>query len=168
MSADTKTTKTQPKKPGGNGIKWDYPSPFLVHVTVKPDYIDEFQHTNNVVYLTWMAKAAWEHSKALGLDFEAYQKVGKGMVVRAHEMEYLAPSHDGEEITIATWITGNDKRLRLRRRFQMVNQKIGKTLLRGRSDFVCIDIASGRASRMPDAFINTYALTATEPADQQP
>lgn len=147
------------------GTKWDYPSPFTINVTVKPDYIDEFQHTNNVVYLTWMAKAAWEHSKALGLDFAAYQSVGKGMVVRAHEMEYLGPSHEGDEVAIATWITGNDGKLRLRRRFQMVNAKTGKTLLRGRSDFVCIDIASGRATRMPDEFIKAYALTADEPKD---
>jgi acyl-CoA thioester hydrolase len=112
-----------------------------------------------------MAKVAWEHSKVLGFDFEAYAKIGKGMVVRAHEMEYLGASHEGETITIATWITGNDAKLRLRRRFQMVNATTGKTLLRGRTDFVCIDIKSGRASRMPEAFIKAYALTANEPND---
>ncbi len=145
---------------------WDYPDPFIVTVTVKPDYIDDFQHTNNVVYLTWMAKVAWEHSKALGLDFEAYAKIGKGMVVRAHEMEYLGPSHEGEKIDIATWITGNDGKLRLRRRFQMVNAETGKTLLRGRSDFVCIDIKSGKPKRMPQGFVDAYALTADVPLDQ--
>ena len=146
-------------------IVWDYPDPFLVDIVVKPDYIDDFQHTNNVVYLTWMAKVAWEHSKVLGFDFNAYEKIGKGMVVRAHEMEYLAPSHEGETITVATWITGNDKKLRLRRRFQMVNAATSKTLLRGRTDFVCIDIKSGRPTRMPEAFIKAYALTANEPKD---
>jgi acyl-CoA thioester hydrolase len=147
-------------------VTWDYPNPFIVDVVVKPDYIDDFQHTNNVVYLTWMAKVAWDHSQALGLDFDAYAKIGKGMVVRAHEMEYLASSHEGDKIAIATWITGNDGKLRLRRRFQMVNTATGKTLLRGRSDFVCIDIQSGRPTRMPKDFIESYALTATEPKDQ--
>jgi len=146
-------------------IAWDYPDPFLVDIVVKSDYIDDFQHTNNVVYLTWMAKVAWEHSKVLGFDFEAYTEIGKGMVVRAHEMEYLAPSHEGETVKVATWITGNDAKLRLRRRFQMVNAATGKTLLRGRTDFVCIDIKSGRPTRMPEAFINAYALTANEPKD---
>ncbi|MCE8000785.1 MAG: acyl-CoA thioesterase [Rhodobiaceae bacterium] len=145
---------------------WDHPDPFIVSVTVKPDYIDDFQHTNNVVYLTWMAKAAWEHSQALGLDFDAYAKIGKGMVVRAHEMEYLGPSHEGETVDIATWITGNDGKLRLRRRFQMVNAETGKTLLRGRSDFVCIDIQSGKPKRMPQSFVDAYALTANVPQDQ--
>lgn len=154
---------TEKKMPTGI---WDHPNPFIVSVTVKPDYIDDFQHTNNVVYLTWMAKVAWEHSKALGLDFDAYAKIGKGMVVRAHEMEYLGPSHEGEKIDIATWITGNDGKLRLRRRFQMVNAETGKTLLRGRSDFVCIDIKSGKPKRMPQNFIDAYALTADVPQDQ--
>jgi len=152
------------KKP--SALIWDYPNPFTVEIKVKPDYIDDFQHTNNVVYLTWMAKVAWDHSQALGLDFTAYAKIGKGMVVRAHEMEYLSPSHEGDTVTVATWITGNDGKLRLRRRFQMVNEKTGKTLLRGRSDFVCIDIKSGRASRMPQAFITSYALTANDPKDR--
>ncbi|MDF1686511.1 MAG: acyl-CoA thioester hydrolase [Parvibaculaceae bacterium] len=147
-------------------IDWDYPNPFIVEVSVKPQHIDEFQHTNNVVYLTWMAHAAWRHSIELGLDFEAYKKFGKGMVVRHHDMDYVAPSFLDETIWIATWITQNDKRLRLRRRFQMVNAHTGKTLLRGSSDFVCINIDSGKATRMPKEFINAYALTADVPTDQ--
>lgn len=147
------------------GIVWDFPSPFIHETRVEKQHIDDFQHTNNVVYLTWMAKTAWEHSKALGLDFAAYAKVNRGMVVRRHELEYLAASREGERVLIGTWITGNDGRLRLRRRFQMVNADTGATLLRGLSDFVCINIETGRATRMPPEFVSTYALTATVEGD---
>ncbi|MBA4209542.1 MAG: acyl-CoA thioesterase [Parvibaculum sp.] len=146
-------------------IAWDHPFPFIHEVRVEPQHIDDFQHTNNVVYLTWMAKTAWEHSKALGLDFAAYAKVNRGMVVRRHELEYLAASREGERVAIGTWITGNDGKLRLRRRFQMVNADTGVTLLRGLSDFVCINIETGRATRMPAEFAAAYALTATVPGD---
>ncbi|MFN4353937.1 acyl-CoA thioesterase [Parvibaculum sp.] len=146
-------------------IVWDYPSPFIHETRVEKQHIDDFQHTNNVVYLTWMAKTAWEHSKALGLDFAAYASVNRGMVVRRHELEYLAASREGERVAIGTWITGNDGRLRLRRRFQMVNADTGETLLRGLSDFVCINIETGRATRMPPEFVSTYALTATVDGD---
>lgn len=141
-------------------IDWDFPNAFIHEVEVSPSHIDEFQHTNNVVYLTWMAKTAWEHSKALGLDFAAYRALNRGMVVRRHEMEYFAPSHQGDRIMVGTWITGNDEKLRLRRRFQMVNAQSGKTLLRGLSDFICINIETGKPARMPDLFIKAYALTA--------
>jgi acyl-CoA thioester hydrolase len=146
-------------------IIWDYPAPFIHEVAVEANHIDDFQHTNNVVYLTWMAKTAWEHSKALGLDFAAYARLNRGMVVRRHELEYFAASHKGDQVLCATWITGNDRRLRLRRRFQMTNAKTGVTLLRGLSDFVCINIETGKATRMPPEFVATYALTATVEGD---
>ena len=141
-------------------IIWDHASPFIHEVTVEAQHIDDFQHTNNVVYLTWMAKTAWEHSKVLGFDFAAYARLNRGMVVRHHEMDYLAPSHQGDKILCATWITGNDQKLRLRRRFQFVKAETGATLLRGMSDFVCINIENGRATRMPPEFRNAYKLTA--------
>ncbi|HUD53308.1 thioesterase family protein [Parvibaculum sp.] len=148
-----------------NEIIWDHPDPFIHEVTVEPQHIDDFQHTNNVVYLTWMAKTAWEHSKALGLDFASYARLNRGMVVRRHEMEYFAPSHEGDKVLVATWITGNDGRLRLRRRFQMVKASTGATLLRGLSDFVCINIETGKATRMPVEFVETYKLTASVDGD---
>ncbi|HCX69442.1 thioesterase family protein [Parvibaculum sp.] len=141
-------------------ISWDWPAPFVYETKVEPQHIDDFQHTNNVVYLTWMAKAAWEHSKALGLDFDRYAALNRGMVVRRHELEYLAASRQGDPVLIGTWITANDGRLRLRRRFQMVNGETGETLLRGLTDFVCINVKTGRATRMPAEFVTTYSLTA--------
>ena len=146
-------------------VAWDWPDPFIHEVRVEPRHIDDFQHTNNVVYLSWMAKTAWEHSKALGIDFAFYKRLNRGMVVRRHELEYLAASHEVERILVATWITGNDGRLRLRRRFQMVNAETGITLLRGLTDFVCIDIESGRATRMPPQFIVAYRPTARVEGD---
>lgn len=146
-------------------IAWDYPDPFTIDVEVEDRHIDDFRHTNNVVYLTWMAKVAWDHSKALGLDFAAYAALNRGMVVRHHELDYLAASLKGETVRIATWITGNDGRLRLRRRFQMVNAKTGVTLLRGMTEFVCINIETGKATRMPAQFVETYRLTAHDPRD---
>lgn len=148
-----------------SSIVWDYPDPFIHETAVEKLHIDDFQHTNNVVYLTWMAKTAWEHSKALGLDFAAYAKLNRGMVVRHHELDYLAASREGDPVWIGTWITGNDGRLRLRRRFQMVNPQTGVTLLRGLTDFVCINIETGRATRMPPEFAATYRLTATVEGD---
>lgn len=145
---------------------WDHPAPFIYEIKVEPQHIDDFQHTNNVVYLSFMARTAWEHSKTLGLDFTAYQKLNRGMVVRHHEMDYLAPSHEGDTVLCATWITGNDKRLRLRRRFQFIKQATGQTLLRGMSEFVCINIESGKPTRMPPEFLDAYQLTAQVEADR--
>lgn len=146
-------------------IIWDHPAPFVHTVAVESQHIDDFQHTNNVVYLSWMAKTAWEHSKALGLDFVAYANLNRGMVVRHHALDYLAPSHLGDEVLCATWITGNDGRLRLRRRFQFIKVSTGATLLRGLSDFICINIETGKPTRMPPEFVSAYKLTASHDDD---
>ena len=147
--------------PATDEIVWDRPDPFVWSITVAPEHIDMFGHTNNVVYLRFMAITAWEHSKALGLDFEAYQRFGKGMVVRRHELDYLAATFVDEELAFATWITRNDGRLRLRRRFQLFSRTRGITVLRGLTDFVSIDLETGKPTRMPPEFKTVYAVTAT-------
>ena len=48
------------------------PDPHVLGVDVRAADIDDFGHVNNVVYLGWIARAAWAHSKALGFDFAAY------------------------------------------------------------------------------------------------
>ncbi|MDE1173398.1 MAG: thioesterase family protein [Parvibaculaceae bacterium] len=146
-----------------NLIRWDFPAPFIHDVVVEPHHIDAFRHTNNVVYLRWMADTAWEHSRALGLDLDVYRALNRGMVVRRHELEYLVACHEGDKVSIGTWITANDGRLRLRRRFQMVNAATGATLLRGMSDFVCINMELGKATRMPPEFVSAYRLTVSVP-----
>jgi len=137
---------------------WDYPDPFLHQLIVEPRHIDDFRHTNNTVYLGWMGETAWEHSKALGIDFDLYRQLNRGMVVRRHEMEYFAPALEGERIAIATWIAVNDGRLRIVRRFQMRNAQTGATLFRGLTEFVCINMETGKPARMPREFVAGYPV----------
>jgi acyl-CoA thioester hydrolase len=128
----------------------------VLSLTVREQDIDDFQHVNNVVYLGWMGRAAWDHSKKLGFDFKAYQAIDCGFVVKHHELDYLAPSFADDDILIATWISANDSRLRLRRRFQMVRALTGETLALGLSDFVTMRISTGKACRMPAEFAQGY------------
>ena len=67
--------------PGEIELKWDWPASFVHETRVETQHIDDFQHTNNVVYPSWMANTAWEHPKASGLDFESYAGLTRGLVV---------------------------------------------------------------------------------------
>ena len=53
-------------------------------------------------------------------------------------------------------LVGGDGKLSMERRFQLVRDSDGATVLRGRWDLVCIDISSGRPRRMPQAFLDAY------------
>ncbi len=134
---------------------WDFPQPFILKKQVGPEHLDEMRHTNNVVYLKWLEDVAWEHSRHLGLDWAAYERLGHGMVARRHELDYLAPTFLGEEIWLATWIMYSDK-LSIRRAYQFLRPADGATVFRGRTQWVCVDIKEGRVRRMPPEFVEAY------------
>jgi acyl-CoA thioester hydrolase len=134
---------------------WDFPDPHLLKVRVLPEHIDVMQHTNNVVYLRWLEDIAWDHSRHLGLDEAAYARLNHGMVARRHELDYLLPTRLGEEVWLATWILHTDK-VSIRRGYQFLRPADGKTVFRGRTHWVCIEISSGRPRRLPPEFQAAY------------
>ena len=135
---------------------WDYPRPHILFTRVQPTDIDGLQHTNNVVYVDWCQRAAWDHSIALGLDLERYRALDRAMVITYSEFHYLQASREGQEIAVATWIVDWDGKLTMARRFQVLRVADGVTLLRAAMRFACIEISSGRPRRMPQDFIDGY------------
>jgi acyl-CoA thioester hydrolase len=135
---------------------WDLPSPHILPVDVADTLIDLMRHVNNVHYLQWLENVAWDHSVALGMTPHDYTRLGQGMVVRRHELDYVAPALLGDRVLLATWIVGLD-RLSLHRRYQFVRASDGATLFRGATHFVCVEIESGRVRRMAPDFTRVYA-----------
>ena len=141
---------------------WDLPHPHVFSLSVPASAIDVMGHANNVEYLRWLEQTAWDHTRALGLGWEQYQQLNRGMVARHTELEYLAPAFENDELDIGTWIVENDQRISMVRRYQIRRRSDGMTLLRGRTRWVCVAIDSGKPRRMPPEFIEGYALTAVE------
>lgn len=139
-----------------NSYAWDVAEPFVQPVVVGHEHIDEFGHTNNVQYLRWCEQVAWAHSRSLGLSMEAYERLGSGCVARRHELDYLAPTFSGEELMLATWVHENDGRLSMWRAYQIIRVGDGRTVLRGRTLWICVDLATGRPKRMPAEFVDAY------------
>ena len=144
-------------------MTWDHPRPHTLPVLPQPEDIDGLNHTNNAVYVRWCEKIAWSHSQSLGLTLADYQRLDRAMVIRRGEYDYLLPTSAGETLTLATWLTASDGKLSMERRFQLVRDSDGTTLLRGRWDLVCIELSTGRPRRMPLEFCAAY-LPAVVPA----
>ncbi|MEM7020688.1 MAG: thioesterase family protein [Pseudomonadota bacterium] len=142
-------------------IIWDLPDPFTIELTVGDDDIDLYGHTNNAVYLSWCEQVAWAHSEALGIGWPEYDELQRGMAVRKTQIEYFAPSFANEQVYVANWIIEADGRLTATRRYQICRVNDGATLVRARSDFVCIDLKSGKPRRMPLIFAETYVVLPT-------
>jgi len=138
---------------------FDFPDPHVVALDVAPGDIDAYAHVNNAVYLTWLDRAAWSHSAALGVPLAACLGLRRGMAAQRIEIDYLRAALPGDRLQAATWIVSADARLRVTRRFQIRRPADGATLARARVDYVCINLDSGRAVRMPPSFAAAYVPT---------
>jgi acyl-CoA thioester hydrolase len=131
---------------------WDVVYPHMLPVTVQPEDTDGMGHTNNVAYLGWLERVAWDHSHKLGMNIERYRALDAGCVVRRHELDYFAPTFAGEELLLGTWIIENDARLTMWRGYQIIRPADRKLVLRGKTLWVCVDMKHGRPRRMPPEF----------------
>jgi acyl-CoA thioester hydrolase len=132
----------------------------VVQLSVQAEDIDAYGHVNNAVYLTWLDRAAWSHSAALGVPLEQCLALRRGMAAQRIEIDYLRAALAGELVQAATWIVSADGRLRAQRHFQIRRVGDGETLARARIDYVCINLDSGRAARMPELFARAYVASA--------
>lgn len=137
-------------------MSWDLPTPFVIDIEVDEAAIDDYGHVNNTEYLRWIEQISWAHSQYLGLDIGDYREHDRAMAVHRHELDYLAPAHAGDRLRLATWIVDCDGRLTLTRRFQLKRAGDDRTLLRARTRFACIELSSGRARRLPAAYLAIY------------
>jgi acyl-CoA thioester hydrolase len=137
---------------------FDHPAAHVIELQVQPADIDAYEHVNNAVYLAWLDRAAWSHSAALGVPLEQCLALRRGMAAQRIEIDYLRAAVRGDRIHAATWIVGGDGRLRAERRFQIRRASDGATLARARIDYVCINLDSGRAARMPELFARAYVV----------
>ncbi len=138
---------------------WEFPAAHVVEITVQPQDIDAYGHVNNSVYLTWLDQAAWSHSAALGVPLAQCVGSRRGMAAQRIEIDYLRAALAADTVQVATWIESSDARLRVGRRFQLRRVRDGKTLARARVDYVCINLDTGRATRMPPEFSRAYVVT---------
>jgi acyl-CoA thioester hydrolase len=137
---------------------YDFPAPHLIELEAAAGDIDAYDHVNNAVYLTWLDRAAWSHSAALGVPLERCVALRRGMAAVRTEIDFVRAALKGDRVCVATWIAAGG-RLRVERRFQVVRVADSVTLARARTEYVCINLDSGRAVRMPELFARAYVAT---------
>ena len=124
------------------------------HFTVPESAVDQNGHVNNVVYVQWMQDVAILHYEAAG-GSQAMQDAGATWVARSHHIEYLKPVYAGEDVIALTWVE-NLRRVRSLRRYQFLRQHDNVLLAKGETDWVFIDIASGRPREILEDIISKW------------
>ena len=141
-------------------MPFEHPCPHVIELEVEARDIDAYDHVNNAVYLTWLDRAAWSHSAALGVPLEQCLRLRRGMAALRTEIDFVRAALRGDRVRVATWIAAAD-RLRVERRFEVQRAADGASLARARTEYVCINLDSGRAVRMPELFARAYVVTSS-------
>ena len=118
---------------------------FTLALTAAPEHIDELGHVNNAVWVQWIQEVAVAHWEAVAEP--AHQRDYFWVVVR-HEIDYLRPAHDGDQVIARTWIDAGPKGARSTRVMEFTGPD-GRTCVRSRTDWAIIDKALGRPIRVP-------------------
>ena len=116
------------------------------------EHIDELGHVNNAVWVQWIqdvATSQWR-SVARPEHVERYFWV----IVR-HEIDYLRPAFEGEQLTARTWVGEAPKGAKFDRHVEFVGAD-GKTHVRARTDWAMIDKRSGRPARVPPEVVAPF------------
>ena len=141
-----------------NEAAWSLPDPFVIEFDVADSEIDRLGHVNNAVYMEWCQRTAWAHTRALGLDWESWERLDAAMIVHRARLDYKLPAMPGDRVASGTWLISNDSKVRATRRFEVYRGHDGKALFQAEMDFVCAKITVGRPRRMPPEFISAYAV----------
>ncbi len=118
---------------------------FALPIIVDESCIDIMQHTNNKVYLKWMEQAALAHSDALGWTMKRYFEVGGAFIAKRHWIQYLRPTHLGDELVLYTWVEGLEGKTSLRRFVLMRDKKI---CMKGATEWAFVDVKTGRSTEI--------------------
>jgi acyl-CoA thioester hydrolase len=137
---------------------WDLPSPFIHRRVAHHTEIDGYGHVNNAIYVAWLDDCAWAHSISRGISPELCRQLNRGMAVWRTQLHYLRSALEGDTIDVGTWPVHNDNKLRIERRFQVRRAGDGETLVRALIHYVCIDLQTGKAKRMPQEFTQYSVL----------
>ena len=148
-------------------------------VRVRFSECDPYGHVNNAVYLDYLEQAAFDHADICGWSVSRLQReVGAVFVARKHEMEFLQPAFDGDLLEISTWPEGMSM-VRTRRHYVM--RKVASTgfavpppevipfmdftlpdrrdlVLQATTEWAFVDLARGRAVRIPQAVLDGFLL----------
>jgi acyl-CoA thioester hydrolase len=134
---------------------------YRIEIIVPAEAVDRNRHVNNVAYVQWMQDAAIQHSAATGCT-RMTEAIGATWVARMHRIEYLSPAFAGEAITVLTWVA-DFRRVRSLRRYKFVRAADRKVLAQGETDWVLVDVATGRPRGIPSEMAKLFELVPDVP-----
>ena len=125
---------------------------FEMVFTARPEHIDELGHVNNAIWVQWIQQIAVAHWEAVA---DPKHKDAYFWVVVRHEIDYLRPAHDGDQVTARTWVSEAAQGARSDRFVEFTGSD-GKACVRSKTQWAMIDKAWGRPVRVPSEVVAPF------------
>jgi len=126
---------------------------FVVPLSVTDADIDENGHVNNVVYVRWLQDVGTAHWLA---RFDAEARGTWSWVASRHEVDYFRALPPGSKPVARTWV-GDPQGARFNR-YVRIEDEDGRLCAQGLSEWVLVDSATMRPSRIPPALLGPFRL----------
>jgi acyl-CoA thioester hydrolase len=110
--------------------------------------LDAARHVNHAVYLQWVGQAYFDAVRAAGYPPERARREGWLVLQGGHDIEYLAPARDNDEIAIVSWVCELGK-VRGAWTHEIVNAATGQLLARDYSLGIFVT-PEGRPTELPE------------------
>jgi len=121
---------------------------FELGIVVNLEDIDVLNHVNNVVYVKWMDKVAFEHWAFLTRNNPLPQFI---WVVLRHEIDYIKQAVLGDKITVKTWV-GETKGFKSERYMEFY--KNNDVLVKAKTIWGMLDAETYKPSRIRENVLN--------------
>lgn len=116
--------------------------------TVQEEDLDELEHVNNAVYLSYTETAAREHAIREGFRLEDFKAHGVVPIVRSHHITYYKPALLGDTLLISTEIKKVSGPKAVRHN-QVRHEQTKELLAEAMTEWVWLDPETFRPKRVP-------------------
>jgi acyl-CoA thioester hydrolase len=124
---------------------------------VQEEDLDELEHVNNAVYLTYIETAAREHAIREGFSLDNFKTHGVIPIVRSHHITYYKSAQRGDRLIISTKVkdVSGPKAVR----HNQVKHAVTKELLaEAITEWVWLDPETMRPKRVPKAIREAFGF----------
>jgi acyl-CoA thioester hydrolase len=118
--------------------------------------IDTEGHVNNAAYFSYLEDCSTQVGRHFGWSMQRNLDAGFVMVLRELRMVYLQPAKMDDDVEIACWLS-DTRRVSALRHYLVTRVGDGETLAKGRSLWVCFDMAKQRPMKFPEDFARDFA-----------
>jgi acyl-CoA thioester hydrolase len=121
--------------------------------------IDQAQHVNNAVYLSYVEDCSFQLVKHFKWPEERMRDEGFAILIRKHHIQYLQPALLDDEIEVASYVY-DVKRASAMRYYSITRVSDGALLAQVNSLGVWVNLKTGLPARFPEQFLVDFAANA--------